>query len=401
MNLTNNEDEYGLIARFFHWAIAILIIGLLPVGLGMTTLENSPFKFQIYAMHKSFGMLVFFLGLARIVWRFASPPPDELETHKPWESALAGAAHFWLYVCVIGMPLSGWLMSSAGEFPIPFFGINIPPLLSKDENLAGIFSETHEILAYTLLFVLAMHVAGALKHHVIDKDETLQRMTFKSSSLLIPSIVVLVLGLSFGMCALLIAQGIFKSSPQEIAVPATATMVPPALLPDTSNLPEHGWAIVKEQSKLQFVATLYNAPFTGEFKDFTGSIIFNPDDLSTAKVDITINMKDVKTGDEGRDSDIKGTAWFDSENNPTAVFSASKFEKAEGNNYVAIGDLTLRGMTMPVILPFALEIQDNTARVSGKLSLNRLGFKMGEGEWADEKTVGHNVDVLVDVTAVR
>ena len=69
MQLANTEDEYGLLAKVFHWLIAVLIIGLLPMGLFMSGMENSPLKFEIFALHKSFGLLVFFLGLARVVWR--------------------------------------------------------------------------------------------------------------------------------------------------------------------------------------------------------------------------------------------------------------------------------------------------------------------------------------------
>lgn len=399
MEISNTEDEYGLLARTFHWIIAVLILGLLPVGLFMGGMENSPLKLEIYAMHKSFGLLVFFLGLTRIAWRFISPPPDHLETHAHWEVTLASAAHFWLYVCMLGMPLSGWLMSNAGEFPVPFFGMQMPALIGKDEGLGDLFNQIHEILAYTLLFVLGLHIAGALKHHVIDKDETLQRMAFKKEGFLLPVLVVLVAGSSFAASAYLIGMDFLKDEPQrEIAAPA---IVEPVAMSPVESLPEHGWAIVSSISKLQFEASLYKAPFTGEFGNFNGTIIFNPDDLSTAKADITIDMAKVATGDTDRDSNIVGTDWFDSEKFPQSRFVSTKFEKADGNNYMAIGDLTIRDKTMPLIIPFTLEIKDNTAHMLGEITLNRTNFGVGQGQWADESTVGHDVRVIIDLKAAQ
>lgn len=398
MELSNTEDEYGLIAKIFHWIIAFLIIGLLPVGLFMGGMENSPLKFQIFAMHKSFGLLVFFLGIARLVWRFISPPPDHLENHQKWEVTLAGAAHFWLYVCIIGMPLSGWLMSNAGEFPVPFFGTQMPTLIDKNEQLGNLFYQTHEILAYTLLFVLALHAAGALKHHVIDKDETLGRMAYKTKGFVLPAIIVIVLGLSYAASGAAILFG-DEDEEQVVVQQAASTSVPQAA--DISTLPQDGWKIIAAESKLQFQAVLYGAPFTGEFKNFSGIIIFNPDDLANARADIRIDMKNVVTGDADRDKNIVGPEWFDSEKFPESRFVSQKFEKADGNNYVAIGDLTIHGMTMPLALPFALDIKDKKAHMTAKVSLNRLNFAIGMGEWEDGKTVGTDINVIIDLNAAQ
>ena len=400
MELSNTEDEYGLVAKAFHWLIAVMIIALIPIGLFMGGMDNTPAKIGLFGLHKSFGLLVFFLGLGRIAWRFISPPPEHLETHEHWEVTLAGAAHFWLYVCIIGMPLSGWLMSSAGEFPVPFFGIQMPHLIGKDVQLGDLFNQVHEILAYTLIFVLGLHVAGALKHHVLDKDETLQRMTFKTEGLLLPIIIILVVGASFGISALLIGKDFLNKKPaeetqQSAAIPANTAM------PDVSQLAESGWAIVQGQSKLQFRTTMYGAAFTGDLADFNGTIIFNPDDLSTAKADITVNMGKVVTGDADRDTNITGEAWFDTAKFPESRFESVTFEKADGNNYVAVGNLTIRGKTMPVAIPFTLDINGNTARMVGTVMLKRLAYGIGEGEWEDDKTVGHDVEVLIDVTAIR
>lgn len=395
MRFINDMQQYGLISRFFHWSIAVLILGLLPVGLGMTAMEYSPLKLEVYGLHKSFGLLVFFLGLLRLVWRFYAPRPSHLPTHAKWEVTLASAAHFWLYVCMIGMPLTGWLMSSAGEFPVPFFGLHMPYLIGKDPDLAGFFGDAHEILAFTLLFILALHMAGALKHHVIDRDATLRRMAGGGQGFLIPALVILIAGASYGVSALALYKDL---TAQKQAAPA---MVQHQAAGSSENHAANGWVIAHDKSTLGFGVTLYGAKVQGGFKSFDGDIIFDPADLPGAKAEISIDMASVDTGDAGRDDTIRGDAWFDVQNHPTARFVTNSFESQPDGSYIAHGDLTLRGKTLPVSLPFMLTITDKTAHMLGKLTLNRLDFDVGAGSWADEKTVGHAVDISIDLTATR
>lgn len=400
MKLENTEDEYGFLARAFHWVIAFLIVGLIPVGFGMGTLENSPFKFEIYAMHKSFGLLVFFLGIGRLVWRFFSSPPEHLETHARWEVTLAGAAHFWLYVCIIGMPLTGWLMSSALEFPVPFFGYSLPWIIGKDMDLGMLFGDAHEILAYTLLVVLGLHVAGALKHHVLDKDATLKRMAYIKAGWGFVGFIVCVMGLSYLLSASVIVSGFLGKAQEQIAAPVESA-APPADLPDTSTLPEHGWAIIPSQSSLTFTTTMYGTPFTGTFGDFNGDIVFDPNNLAGSKARIRIGLDNVKTGDADRDSSIVGPDWFNASSNPDAIFETISIEHAQSDNYIAIGNLTIRGVKMPVSLPFTLVINGDTAKMTGTAKVDRMDFGMGGEQWDDPQTVGHDVEIAVDLSVVR
>lgn len=399
MKFLNSEEGYGLVHKALHWIIAVLIIGLIPVGLGMTQLENSPFKLEVFAMHKSFGLVVFFLGVIRILWRFFSVTPDHIETHKPWEISLASAAHFWLYVCIIGMPLTGWLMSSAAEFPVPFFGYQMPHLMGKDPAMAETFERAHGILAYTLLVVLGLHVAGALKHHMIDKDETLKRMSWGKAGRGLVLAIVLYLGVSYGLSAGNIL-GIGKGTDGPAAEMPVAQPVPRAPT-DTSNLSEHEWAIEKNQSRLSFRTTLYGAEFEGTFSDFDGKIFFDPENLESSSADITINMKQAATGDFDRDANLQYGEWFDSENYPESRFQTIQFEEMGEGRYLAVGNLTIRGVTLPVSLPFTLLIEGDTAKMEGEATLNRLDYGIGKGQWEDEKSVGHSVKVNIQLVAVR
>jgi len=398
MPFANTEDEYGFLARLFHWVIAFLILALLPVGLGMGEMPRGDARSEVFLLHKSFGLVVFFLGLARLLWRFISPAPEHLESHRPWERALSSAAHVWLYICVIGMPLSGWLMSSAGPFPVPFFGLTMPSLIGQNEHLGDLFFKVHQILAYTLLAVLVLHIAGALKHQIIDRDETLPRMSWKHAGWGLVAILVLYAGLSYSLSAL----GLWKELHHQEQALVAATAAAPSVPVDTSHLGPHQWAIDPNRSHLTFKTSYNGSKFEGTFKDFNGIIIFDPTDLKSAKADIRIGLKNVTTGDAERDSTIQTSDWFDSDNYPDATFKSLTFESAGEGKYIAVGNLTIRGVSMPLSIPFTLDIQGKEAKMAGTVTLNRLDYKIGDtDEWKDDKTVGHTVTVAIDLTAVQ
>lgn len=175
-------EAYGCVARFLHWGIALMIVVLLGVGLYMSDLEASPFKFTLYGMHKSFGVLVLGLMVFRLFWRvFVSPAPASMASHAPWERMLSRAVHYVFYVVLIAMPFSGWLMSSAAGYPVEMFGVfSLPALVGPDKELAGIMREIHEVLGNIIIALIALHVAGVLKHLFIDRDGTLHRMSLLS-----------------------------------------------------------------------------------------------------------------------------------------------------------------------------------------------------------------------------
>lgn len=172
----NTSETYGLIAKMFHWLMALLIIGMLALGLYMEELPPSPDKYAIYGLHKSFGLLVLWLVGARIIWRLSNKQPKPQETHQKWERILAKIVHLLLYIAMIGMPLTGWMMSSFGGHDVAFFGIKMPALSAENKDISKIMNEIHSILAFTLMGIIGLHFVGALKHHFIDKDETLKRM---------------------------------------------------------------------------------------------------------------------------------------------------------------------------------------------------------------------------------
>lgn len=177
MAARSDLSRWGSIAKFFHWTIALFVIGLLIGGLVMVDMKVSPDKFKFYALHKSFGVTVLVLMLLRFAWRGVDPRPADVAGMPPAVAFLAHSVHRLLYLALLAMPISGWVYNSASNFPLQWFGlIQLPALVAPDKEIKHWAHETHEFLAWTIIVLLALHVAGALKHHFIDRDETLRRM---------------------------------------------------------------------------------------------------------------------------------------------------------------------------------------------------------------------------------
>jgi cytochrome b561 len=183
--LANSETRYGTVALTLHWLIALGIIGMLTLGKYMHALpDTDASKFDLYQLHKSFGITILGLSVLRLVWRLVHRVPPLPAQMQGWERYAAHASHFLLYVLIIGIPLSGWALASSSPLGIPtiWFGlIEIPHLPGlqgfADQRAAERqVHEVHEWLGNLMIVLLLIHVGAALKHHFWDRDEVLRRM---------------------------------------------------------------------------------------------------------------------------------------------------------------------------------------------------------------------------------
>jgi cytochrome b561 len=171
------QTRYNALAITLHWLIFILVASGFALALYMTELPLSPQKLRYISWHKWIGVTVFALALARVGWRLAHPAPPLADSIPPWQRSAANATHLLLYALIVAIPLSGWLMSSAAGVPTVYLGIiPLPNPLARDKELAELIRSVHALLNYTLLALVIVHVAAALKHHFIDRDDVLARM---------------------------------------------------------------------------------------------------------------------------------------------------------------------------------------------------------------------------------
>ena len=169
--------RYTRTAMSLHWLIALMLFGMFGFGLYMVELPLSPQKLKFYSYHKWAGVTVFLLVLARLAWRITHRPPALPAGMPAWQVKAAKAGPHLLYLLMVIVPLSGWLMSSAKGFQTVWFGVlPLPDLLAKDEALGEALLLTHRLLNWFFMLVVAGHVVAALKHHFIDRDGLLSRM---------------------------------------------------------------------------------------------------------------------------------------------------------------------------------------------------------------------------------
>jgi len=177
MPLRNTANSYGAVAKFLHWGIVILIIAQYVLAEAAEELEDGPDKFATIGNHKSVGMLILLLMLARIGWKLANRGlPQPVPMARPQQIA-AAAGHGILYLLLLALPLSGWMMSSAAGFPPAFFGLfEFPSLVGANHGLQEALGEVHGTLFNAVVVVAVLHALAAIFHHVWMKDDTLRRM---------------------------------------------------------------------------------------------------------------------------------------------------------------------------------------------------------------------------------
>jgi len=178
MGLRNSALRFGAVAKLFHWVMAVLLIGLLALGMYMHELPLSPEKFELYALHKSFGITALLLVLLRLGWRAADRPPGPAPGVPTQTAKLAAAAHWALYGCMLALPLTGWAMAAASGTPVDYFntGLLLPNPVEAGDDLRITFRILHDLVGKLLMALIAVHIGAALKHHFADKDATLRRM---------------------------------------------------------------------------------------------------------------------------------------------------------------------------------------------------------------------------------
>jgi len=362
MAIRNTRERWGAVSQLLHWLIVALIVLQAVLGLTGLMLPLGVEKLATLARHKSIGITILGLATLRLLWRWLNPTPALPLNLKPHERFLAHFTHAALYVLLFAMPLTGWTMSSARGFPVSWFNLfELPDLVPKSEALYDTLVATHAVLACSLAIIVALHIAGAVKHHFVLKDDTLRRMLPSGRTTAGAIIAAL------------------------IAVP-------------TAHAAAAGtdFSLVPAQSSLTYAFTQAGAANQGEFKSFTAS--FDP---TAGRLEVVIDMRSFDTGDRQRNDILGGKDLFDVTQYPQARFIASHIA-ATSTGYEATGTLTLRGVTRSITVPFTWRtatVKDlPVGYLSGQMIVRRLDFGVGQGQWQSTEWVGNEVTLHYSLT---
>ncbi|MGV6847163.1 MAG: cytochrome b/b6 domain-containing protein [Marinibacterium sp.] len=405
MQAANTRSSYGTVAKSLHWLTAALIFTIFPLGMigedlshailapDSTATEADRLRAAlIFSVHKTLGVTVFFVALARIAWAVGQPRPGLLNAGNRIEAWLAHTVHWALYGALVLVPLSGWIHHAAttGFAPIWWPLGQSLPFVPKDPAIAALFASLHGVFTKVLLLAVTLHVAGALKHHVIDKDATLRRMLPGRGPWPEPPApgpdlpAVLTAGAGWA-AAIALGVGLWSlDDPSPAARAAPLAAVP------------SDWQVIDGDLGIQ-VRQLGN-PVRGTFSDWTAAITFDDPGAPgpAGHVTVTVAIGSLALGSVT--DQAMGPDYFDEETYPTAIYDADLLRTDSG--YEAQGTLTLKGVSLPLTLPFTLSMDGNRAHMQGHASLLRLDYGIGASV-PDAKTLGPEVGIDVQLTAER
>lgn len=392
MPLANTPTRFGALARSLHWLTALLILS--AIGLGLYG-QDMPYdsgaelaaKAQIYSLHKTIGIASFAVALIRILWALTQPRPVPLHPERRFETALAELVHWMLYTAMLVVPLSGWVHHAAttGFAPILWpFGQDLP-LVPKSAAVEHAATTMHWLFGKVLMVAIALHIAGALKHHLIDRDATLRRMLSGASAPDRPT------PQRHGVAPALAALVIFAAG-AGLAIALTPSEPAPAATSATAATTGN-WQVT--EGTLSFSIPQMGSSVQGSFATWTADITFD-EPTGTGNVTVTIDMTSLSLGSVT--SQAKSADFLDTAAHPTAVFEA--VIRPDAGYFIAKGTLTLRGKPQPLSLPFKLATMGGQARMSGHVAIDRRAFGIGD-KYPDEATVGFMAEVAVNLTAKR
>lgn len=180
--LRNNDRNWGSVSRFFHWGMALAIFSMFVLGWIMINVPLSPLKLELFIWHKSIGITLLGVVVLRIVWRLVNPTPRLPSNISKGEQHLARYGQLWLYILMILMPLSGWIINSAANFPLRWFSLfTIPAIADPSHLLEDQAKMAHFILFILLALTIAGHIIAALYHHRVSRNNVLNNMLGKDS----------------------------------------------------------------------------------------------------------------------------------------------------------------------------------------------------------------------------
>lgn len=395
MSLSNSSARYGNLVKLFHWLTALGIFIMIPLGI---TANNAPsgneaelaWKVQLFSAHKTLGIAVLALAVIRIAWMLTQPKPAPLHPERKLETLAAETVHILLYGSLILVPISGWIEHAAttGFAPILWPLGQSLPFVPQSPELAETMAGAHIVLERVLVISLFLHIAGALKHAFVDRDQTLARMlpghadipeTQAEKHTKLPFALALVAWVAaFGVA---INLGVFDHGPAQSAELEQV---------DTD------WQV--QSGELGLTIQQFGKPVTGAFETWTAAITYDETlpDGKIGAVEVTVSIGSVSIGSVT--SQALGADYFDNAQFPTATFTADIL-RTEGAHH-ADGTLTLRGASLPLSFPFDLQLDGDSAAMTASFALNRQDFGIGSN-MQDEGQLANTVDVNVALTATR
>lgn len=387
--------RYSQIAIFLHWTIAALLAFQISVGWALEHLGAR--GFALFQLHKSVGITILALTVVRIAVRYTRPRPAPVEGGLP--GMLAKGVHGGLYLFMLAAPLTGWALVSTAKVKVPtlIFGIVPLPHLPLAAGAHDPAVAAHAVLAWVGIALFALHVAGALRHHILLRDGLLWRMIPGRSPLLLVTLPALILvGFVLGRLILpapapkAVAAENRAATVEEVEAPVNAGVVAdnavneaaPAVAENVAVAapiaPPPSWAVQPGRT-IGFSVGNDGETIKGSFSKWTARIVMDPDHPESTDLRVEIDLASASVGDAYQDGMLAGDEFFGVAAHPKAIFTAKGAEKTGANSYRASGTLSLKGVSKPQTIRFTLSGTGARRKVTGSASVARGSFGVGNG----------------------
>ena len=411
-------QKYSRIAITLHWLIAFAILFQISLGWGLEDLTRAQ-RFAPMQLHKSVGITILLLSVLRVLVRFWKPRPPA--TEGGLTGMLAKAVHVLLYGVMLGAPLTGWMIVSTSKLKVPtlLFGVVPWPRLPLPQGLHDPVEGIHGALAWVTIGLLLLHVAGAIRHHMMLKDGLMWRMTPGRSGVAMAGVVLFALsGLVVGK-VILPAGG--KNGEAAEAAPAAAANAAEnstgadadddddgdnAAAPASNAIanvaeapagPPPSWT-VQPGGRLGFTIANGEETIRGSFGKWTGKIVLDPDHTETASLAIDIDLKSASLGDSYKDDMIGNSDFFATADHPKATFRSTQVTRTAPGRYRAKGTLNLKGVSAPQTIAFTLTGEGMKRKVAGSGTVARKTFNVGTGESGEWLALNVAIDFAFSAT---
>lgn len=404
---TAGQARYSAIAIWLHWLIAATLAFQIALGYAM---PRDASGFAAYQLHKSVGIAILLLTLARLAWRLAKRPPAPVE--RGLAALAAKAVHAGFYAVLILGPLTGWLLVSTApvEVPTVLFGVMPWPHLPAPPGIHETSEQAHEWLSWLAIGLFLLHVAGALRHQFILRHRLLERMAPAGSALAAGLLSALVV--ATGMATLWLVQPA-EPDPRVAAVAQSAAAAaepaapieeeeiePDEAAPEPADLPAPTWTI-QPGARLAFSVGNGDGVVRGSFAQWRGSIRFDPDDPADAEIRIDVDLSSASVGDSTMDATLKSAEFLAADTNPGATWRSTSVRRTAAGRYAAQGVLTVRGASHPQALTFTLAGDGLRQRVEGFAKVNRAAFGVGTGPSAEGLAGSVDLEFAFDAVGRR
>ncbi|MEL6288725.1 MAG: cytochrome b/b6 domain-containing protein [Pseudomonadota bacterium] len=411
--------RYTGVAIALHWTMAALLIGMVVLGNIMFD-ENGREIFWLYQLHKSIGITILILTIARIVWRLMNQPPAHCAELVGWERTASHATHMAFYGLMLAIPLSGWLLVSTAKIAVPTLLYDairwphLPGLTALDpavkQTIYGWAATAHEAMSWLLAGLIVLHVAGALKHIIVDRVPILARMTPGGVPATRPSFVsyAAASGLALAVFAGVVGADVIGARTVDGAGDRVAVAET-----NVGDVPQvvgiDGWTVDADASKIGFSGTLNGQAFDGTFPAWNATIAFGPDRLADARAEIAVDVRTISASTKLYADTLAGSEWFDSAKQPTVkvVVKNMRANDAEadatpdGPAYLADAIITIKDKTVTRPLAFDVTIDGERATMRGRTTLSRKALNLGLKSDANATWISDEIMVEVDVEATR